>query len=136
MPQDQLVAAGTILRRTTGAGDRWLLLRAAKHGEWGFPKGHQDPGEGTVDTALRECVEETGIALLAIEGAPLELHYRLPDGRAKTVVYYPALTASSAITLSDEHDDCGWMDADGVLRALPHANLRTLFAAYLRDLRR
>lgn len=136
MPHDQLIAAGLILRRCTGAGDRWLLLRGAKHGEWGFPKGHQDPGETTAATALRECVEETGIALLAIEGEPLELHYRLPDGRSKSVVYFPALTSCQAITLSHEHDDCGWMSAEAVLRSLPHANLRTLFSAYLRDLRR
>lgn len=129
-----VAAAGVILRRSTASGNRWLLLRARKHGEWGFPKGHQDPGESLEDTALRECAEECGIALLAIEGQPLELHYRLPDGRAKTVVYFPAATACSAITLSDEHDDGGWMSADTVLRHLPHINLQTLFTAYRKDL--
>ena len=126
-----LVAAGLILRRATGAGDRWLLLQAARHGEWGFPKGHQDPGETWVETALRECAEECGIALVAIEGSPLELRYRLPSGRDKLAVYFPAATASSAIGLSDEHRDASWMTAAGVLGHLPHANLRTLFATYL-----
>jgi 8-oxo-dGTP pyrophosphatase MutT (NUDIX family) len=135
MPTDPLIAAGVILRRATASGDRWLLLRGAKHGEWGFPKGHQDAGESVFDTALRECVEETGIALLAVEGAPIELHYRVPDGRAKTVVYFPAVTACQAVVLSHEHDDGAWMAAGAVQRALPHANLRSLFAAYLRELR-
>ena len=71
LPQP-VIAAGVLLRRQAASGDRWLLLKSTKHGEWGFPKGHQDPGETTLQTALRECVEETGISLLAIDGDPLE----------------------------------------------------------------
>lgn len=129
-----VVAAGLILRRETSAGSRWLLLQASKHGEWGFPKGHQDPGETNLETALRECAEEAGIALVAIEGEPFELHYRLPSGRDKLVVHYPALTGTTQVCLSDEHRDAGWMTAAGVLDHLPHATLRGMFSAYLKSL--
>lgn len=130
------VAAGVLLRRRSDKGDRWLLLKASKHGEWGFPKGHQDPGETLWQTAVRECVEESGIALLASDGPARELVYLLPDGRRKRAVYFPAVTASEAWELSDEHDDAGWFSADGVLKRLRHANLRALFDAYLRQLAR
>ena len=75
------LAAGLILRRDTADGPRWLLLRATKHGEWGFPKGHQDNGETPLQTAQRECAEECGLALIEIDGPPLEAHYRLNNGK-------------------------------------------------------
>lgn len=132
----QVIAAGLILRRTTSAGDRWLMLKARKHGEWGFPKGHQDRGETPLQTALRECVEECGIALLAIEGMPLECFYRLPDGRGKTVVYFPAVTAQIEVELSHEHDDHAWLSAREVMKRLDHPSLVLLFRAYRNALER
>ncbi len=126
-----LTASGLILRRVGGKGDRWLLLKARKHREWGFPKGHQEHGETMLATALRECAEETGIALLAIDGAPLELHYRLPSGRSKRVVYFPAVTATREVALSHEHVAAEWFDAEEVRERLAHPNLRSLFNAYL-----
>jgi len=125
----ELVAAGLILRRMTPRGPVWLLLRATKHGEWGFPKGHQDPGETLVQTALRETVEETGIALVAIDGPAFELHYVVPNGRQKRTVYFPACTATSAITLSHEHDTGAWFNAANVLDRLPYPKLKATFNA-------
>lgn len=125
-----LVAAGVILRRAVGGRDRWLLLRAEKHGEWGFPKGHLERGETPEQAALRECAEECGIAVLALEGQPLELHYRLPSGKAKQVFYFPAVTATAQVVLSDEHSEYLWASGNEVARRLPHANVRSMFAAY------
>jgi 8-oxo-dGTP diphosphatase len=131
---DHAIAAGVILRRPTPNGDRWLLLRATKHREWGFPKGHLDPGETLFHAALRECVEECGIALFAIEADPYELNYRLPSGRPKRVVYFPAVTASDMVVLSHEHDAFRWSTADEVRDRLHHSTQVTMFNAYLRNL--
>jgi len=136
VPEPQLVAAGLILRRETVKGDRWLLLKARKHREWGFPKGHQEAGESLVGTALRECAEETGIALVALDGPQRELLYGLGDGRRKRAVYFPALTATTLVQLSNEHVAAEWLDADAVLDELPYDNLRALFASYLAARRR
>jgi len=128
MPETQeRVAAGLILRRRLAKHDVWLLLKARKHGEWGFPKGHLDPGETVLQAALRECVEESGIALVEIEDAPTELRYRLPDGGAKRVVYFPASTATSVVRLSDEHSRADWFTAAQVEAHLPHPNLVMVF---------
>jgi tRNA nucleotidyltransferase (CCA-adding enzyme) len=129
-------AAGLLLRRLVDSESRWLLLKASKHGEWGFPKGHQDDGETPLQTAIRECAEECGIGLVAIEGPPLEATYLLPNGRAKRVVYFPALTSETHVQLSDEHLSHAWLSADGILQRLGHANLVLLFRAYLHTLSR
>ena len=58
-PKKQVVAGFVIFRRTTD-GIKYLLLY--KRGSyWNFPKGHFKPGERSIDTALRELEEETGL---------------------------------------------------------------------------
>jgi 8-oxo-dGTP pyrophosphatase MutT (NUDIX family) len=131
MAHDRSIAAGLVLRRPAGSGWRWLLLRGRGHGEWGFPKGHLDPGETPWQAALRECAEETGIATVVAEGRDWELHYLLPSGRPKTVHYFPARTRSEAVVLSDEHSEFRWTDAKGTLALLPHENIRVLFRAVI-----
>ncbi len=132
----EVVAAGLILRRHTPTGSLWLLMQASKHGEWGFPKGHQDAGETPMQTALRECAEECGIALVAIEGKPLEATYRLPSGKMKSVIYYPAITSQVEVVLSEEHKAAAWLGAEAVKKRLPHANITLLFRAYVHSLGR
>ena len=51
----------------SAAGDRVLLLHHRKLDRWLQPGGHGDPGETAGETvALREALEETGIAGLAL----------------------------------------------------------------------
>ena len=126
-------AAGVLLRRETGGGPRWLLLCASRSGEWGFPKGHAEPGEELRQTALRECAEECGIALLALQEPALELSYPV-GGRIKTVSYWPALTAQQRFRLSAEHRDGAWLATAAVLDRLPHENLRELFRHHVATL--
>ena len=126
IPSLEVVACGVFLRQQDAA--RWLLVRATKHGEWGFPKGHQDPGEDLVTTALRETVEETGIALLKIVGQPVVNRYVLPSGRRKTTVYFPAVTATTEVILSDEHDAFRWASHSEIRTLLNHPVLITRFS--------
>ena len=136
MSEDDVIrAAGLLLRRESGNRRSWLLLRNRKRGEWGFPKGHAEGEEDDVTTALRECAEECGIALVALDGTPRTLVYRLSDGHPKQVVYFPARTAQDRVTLSHEHDRSGWFDAKGVIERMPYESLRALFRAHLRDFR-
>jgi 8-oxo-dGTP pyrophosphatase MutT (NUDIX family) len=54
----------------TASGDRVLLLHHRKLDRWLQPGGHADPGEANGEqVALREALEETGIAGLALHPA-------------------------------------------------------------------
>ena len=127
-------AAGLLLRRAEPEGWRWLLLHSTKTDEWGFPKGHGDPGESSRATALRECAEESGIALVAITGPALQLCYALPNGSTKQVDYYPAITHQQRVQLSSEHHEHGWFNQSEVCERLQHANLIELFTAHCQEL--
>jgi 8-oxo-dGTP pyrophosphatase MutT (NUDIX family) len=58
----EYVAAGGVVIHD----DQMLLLDRPKRGEVRLPKGHVDPGETHIETALRETIEETGYYELAI----------------------------------------------------------------------
>jgi 8-oxo-dGTP diphosphatase len=40
--------------------DGWLFVRHRRRGGYELPAGHPEPGEDTVDAAVRELTEETG----------------------------------------------------------------------------
>lgn len=63
-------AAGFLLM--TRNPRRFLLMRHADR--WDVPKGHCEPGETTLECALRETEEETGLSRAEIEIEPDFLH--------------------------------------------------------------
>jgi len=78
IPEGHLTGSALIV---SAAGDRVLLLRHRKLQRWLQPGGHADPGERAGETvALREALEETGIAGLALHaGAPRPLDVDVHD---------------------------------------------------------
>lgn len=54
------VGAGIILRNPK---HQVILVRDARSQRWGFPKGHPEPEDkkNPINTAIRECREETGL---------------------------------------------------------------------------
>lgn len=62
-------------------GPRGVLLHRHKRlGIWLQPGGHIDPGEDPADAAMREVLEETGIATEHFAGAPKLVHVDAHDG--------------------------------------------------------
>ncbi|EFB22136.1 hypothetical protein PANDA_020041, partial [Ailuropoda melanoleuca] len=95
----------------------FLLLQASDgiH-HWTPPKGHVDPGENDLETALRETQEEAGITagqLTIIEGFRRELNY-VARGKPKTVIYWLAEVKdyNVEIRLSQEHQAYRWLGLD------------------------
>ncbi|KAJ8395565.1 hypothetical protein AAFF_G00030460 [Aldrovandia affinis] len=92
---------------------QYLLLQTSygKH-HWTPPKGHVDPGEDDMATALRETQEEAGLGLgqlRIVEGFLSELRYEV-QGRPKEVLYWLAelKDPGTAVALSEEHQDYRW----------------------------
>ena len=59
---------------------RVLLHRHKRLGIWLQPGGHLDPGESPADAAVRETLEETGLAAVHADDPPRLLHVDVHEG--------------------------------------------------------
>lgn len=108
------VVAGFVIYRRTDEGIKYLLLY--KRGQyWNFPKGHFELGETSLDTALRETKEETGIGkedLRLVHDFRAYEKFYFDRGNERifdTVILYLAETRKAAVTIVPrEHSGYGW----------------------------
>ena len=127
MPSDRdpnvTVRAAGILLMTRQPPRSFLLMRhrpGKKYpdGRWDLPKGHAEPDETFLDTALRETEEETGIAgddITVDPGFRFELSYPVTYKKTgeqiftKRVRYFLGFVdAPPRLTLT-EHESAQWM---------------------------
>lgn len=54
---EKVVSAGIIIQKN----GLFLLGHCTEQTNWDIPKGRMEPGESTIQTAIRECQEETGV---------------------------------------------------------------------------
>ena len=76
----------------------YVIIRQT-NGDYGFPKGHMEPGEDEQTTALREILEEVGINAEILEAFRKEIRYPFPKKShvIKQVVYFLAEYAGQEI---------------------------------------
>lgn len=108
------VVTGFVVYRKTSDGIKFLLLY--KRGNyWNFPKGHFKPGERSIDTALRELEEETGIKKSELRVVPNFMGYERfyfragNEGIYDTVILFLAETHKADVRIEPrEHSGFGW----------------------------
>ncbi|XP_012277271.1 bis(5'-nucleosyl)-tetraphosphatase [asymmetrical] [Orussus abietinus] len=109
-----LRACGFVIFRRIQGNIEYLLMQASySDHHWTPPKGHVDPGESDMETALRETEEEAGFSkndLRIYEDAKQEQKYEV-KGNLKTVIYWLAelIDTKKPVTLSSEHQDFKWL---------------------------
>jgi bis(5'-nucleosidyl)-tetraphosphatase len=111
----KLRAAGLVIYRylkTKGYPEYLLLQTSYGSHHWTPPKGHVDPGESDLQTALRETREEAGYTEhdLNVTSVKKTLYYNV-RGVPKTVVYWLAELKEydNPVQLSQEHQDFKWL---------------------------
>lgn len=111
-------AAGILLMTDSRDRPEFLLLRHPNR--WDLPKGHCDPGESWLQTALRETEEETGIAADDVridDRFEFEIAYGLPSEGTNTAVekqvrYFLGYVSRKPPLNLTEHKEAKWFAWD------------------------
>ena len=139
MKQD--VSFGVIPMRGVGVRRTFLLVQHHA-GHWGFPKGHAEPGEASIEAATRELAEETGLEDVHVAATPRfaeQYVFTKRSGRVveKTVTYFLGTVRSGDVVVqAEEIRDFLWADAAATREQLSFDEARSLFDRVLEHLRR
>ena len=117
-----------MFRRAPENGAVYLLIRDS-YRNWGFPKGHVEPGEEPADAARREVAEETGLADLVVHAPVQEIDWFFRfRGRLihKNCAFF--LMESAAGDVCPQKDEgitaCRWLPLEEALKTVSYANAR------------
>ena len=134
-----LRAAGAVCYVPDGKKVLFLILRSAKHGGWGPPKGHAQEHETEIETATRELYEEAGLRQCRFDPSFREtITYSVEKkGKlySKQVVYFLCPIDPDDVRLSDEHTELHWATMEEIDVLIPHESLKTVFRKALEHLK-
>jgi bis(5'-nucleosidyl)-tetraphosphatase len=130
---EQHVSAGVVIYAPQHPNrPEYLIIRHA-NGHWDLPKGHVDPGETHLQTALRELHEETGLT------ATIDTHFTYTteydfvtrDGKQahKKVYWFVGKATSQNVVLSHEHTEFAWLSYERAVEQMTHATTKEVLQA-------
>jgi 8-oxo-dGTP diphosphatase len=123
--QGRVRAAGGIVAR----GGEVLVVHRPRYDDWSFPKGKaRSRRESDADTALREVLEETGLACELGDPLP-DVTYTDKLGRPKVVRYWRMRPGEGAFEPGDEVDAIRWVSTADARRLLTYDHDRALLDA-------
>lgn len=109
-----------------------LMIKQSQASRFSFPKGHVESGESETDTAEREVLEETSVAIKITETFRKTVSYSPRPGVKKQVVYFVAQTETKDIKPQEgEIVEVKWVDANKAAHMLGHANDRRILSMAL-----
>jgi bis(5'-nucleosidyl)-tetraphosphatase len=124
----QETSAGGIVFRLERGKPRYLLIRDS-YRNWGFPKGHLEPGEEPETAAVREVGEETGLRSLLLRGLidTIDWDFRFRGQSIHKVCYFFLMESRRSRTLPQRAEGitaCRWMSFDEAQRRISYRNAR------------
>ena len=105
-------SCGVLAYRTTENRREYLLVFEQYSQRWSLPKGHMEPGETEVQTALRELWEETGLTAQLESGKSISLEYPISPVSRKQVVLFTGAVSGIPRARDGEIQDFRWVSAE------------------------
>ena len=120
-------SGGVVARRVDGTV--LLLVIRDPYGKWGLPKGHLENGESSIEAALREVQEETGLTHL--DPGPslgtIDWHFRLEGDLVHKFCDYFLMVSSEGDTtpeVSEGITECRWLPVEDAIAKVAYDNAR------------
>ena len=129
-PVKEETSAGGVVFRQVDGRPLYLLIRDS-YRNWGFPKGHLEPGELPELAAMREVLEETGLADVVPRGVidTIDWYFRF-RGRLVHKVCHFFLFESTGAETHPQRDEgitaCRWLPLDEARTLISYANARAV----------
>jgi len=122
-------AGGVVFR--VAEGRPLFLLICDSYGNWGFPKGHLEPGEHADSAALREVMEETGLEAVSVIGAieTIEWRFRFRGTLIHKNCQFFLMEAAAAGTKPQKSEGitaCRWATIDEAQDLIRYENARAV----------
>lgn len=115
------LVAGCILQRD----GKYLLVQEKlpkAYGKWNLPAGHVDPGESTVDAAIREVKEETGLVVMTDKEIFSEV---IPERDREFHIFTAQVVGGTLVVQPDEIMDAQWFSLDEIYQLQKDDQLRS-----------
>ncbi len=123
-------SCGAVIYRVHQNELQVLLVKQYPGGHWAFPKGHVEPDEEEVETAIREVKEETGLVIQIDPHFRTTVRYLVAPETEKEVVYFAAQPLSEVILRQeDEIEDIQWISFPEALKKITFNNDRKTLIA-------
>jgi 8-oxo-dGTP pyrophosphatase MutT (NUDIX family) len=121
-------SAGGVVFRIDGGRPLYLLIRDS-YQNWGFPKGHLEPGEMPEGAALREVSEETGLSDLSVRGAieTIDWFFRFRGQLIHKFCHFFLMETRESSTLPQRAEGitaCRWSRYEDATSLVSYANAR------------
>ena len=125
--RDETSAGGVVFR--VSAGQPVFLLIRDSYQNWGFPKGHLEAGEAPEAAAIREVIEETGVAGVSIRGSidTIDWFFRFRGQLIHKVCHFFLMETADSTTSPQRAEGitaCRWTPYDEAESLISYANAR------------
>lgn len=124
------ISAGGVVVRVADGRPLFLLIRDS-YRNWGFPKGHLEPGETAADAAMREVGEETGLEALRLRGEieTIDWYFRFRGRLIHKVCHFYLMETESTTTCPQRDEGitaCRWEPFERAIELVSYENARTV----------